>query len=87
MYLVHITMTACYYHITYTFQGESSLCSCSNVKESLLEKGAISEVTIDSNGIQTHNHLVRKRTRNHLVKKWLWVRIPLLSVNAYNYII
>ena len=101
MYLVHITMTACYYHITYTFQGESSLCSCFNVKESLLEKGAISEVIIDSNGIRTHNHLVRKRTLNHLVKlaslakwlnvclrtKWLWVRIPLLSVNAYNYII
>ena len=40
----------------------------------------------DSNGIRTHNYLVRKRTLNHLAKgssvrlktKWLWVRIPLL---------
>ena len=48
----------------------------------------------DSNGIQTHNHLVHKRTLNHLAKlvcwakclsvrlqtKWLWVRIPLRSL-------
>ena len=48
----------------------------------------------DSNGIRTHNHLVRKQTLNHLAKlasltKWLsvrlrtkclWVRIPLLSL-------
>ena len=43
----------------------------------------------DSNGIQTHNLLVRKRTLSHLAKllefllqtKWLRVRIPLLSLN------
>ena len=49
----------------------------------------------DSNEIQTHNHLVRKRTLNHLAKlaslaKWmsvhlrtkcLWVRISLFSLN------
>ena len=35
---------------------------------------------IDSNGIRTHNHLVRKRTLNHLRTTWLWVRIPLLSL-------
>ena len=48
----------------------------------------------DSNGIRTHNHLVCKQTLNHLAKlaslakwlsirlrtKWLWVRIPLLSL-------
>ena len=31
----------------------------------------------DSNGIRTHNHLVRTRTLNHFAKlrqtKWLWV--------------
>ena len=39
----------------------------------------------DSNGIQTHNHLVCKQTANlakwlsvRLPTKWLWVRIPLL---------
>ena len=45
----------------------------------------------DSNGIRNHNHLVRERTLNHLTSsakwlsvqlrtKWLWVRIPLLSL-------
>ena len=43
----------------------------------------------DSNGIRTSNHLVRKRTLNqflakwlivHLQTKWLLVRIPLLSL-------
>ena len=49
-------------------------------------------VSSNSNGIQTpHNHLVRKRTLNHLAKldkslsvrlrtKWLWVRSSLLSL-------
>ena len=40
----------------------------------------------DYNGNRTHNHLVYKRTLNHLAKlalsvrlqtKWLWVRVPL----------
>ena len=46
----------------------------------------------DCNGTRTHNHLVRKRTLNHLASlakwlsvrlrtKWLWVRIPLQSLN------
>ena len=42
---------------------------------------------IDSKGIRTHNHIVHKRTLNHLAKlgvrlrtKWLWVRILLLSL-------
>ena len=42
----------------------------------------------ESNGIRTHNHLVRKRTFNYLVNwlrvrlqnKWLWVQISLLSL-------
>ena len=43
----------------------------------------------DSNGIRTHSQLLRKRTLNHylarwlsvrLRTKWLWVRIPLLSI-------
>ena len=45
----------------------------------------------DSKGIQTHNHLVHKRTLNHLAKglsvrlptKGLWVWIPLLSLFYY----
>ena len=45
----------------------------------------------DSNGIRTHSHLVCKRTLNHLASlakwlnvrlqtKWIWIRIPLLSL-------
>ena len=48
----------------------------------------------DSNGIRTHNHLVRNGTLKHIAKlaslakwlsvclqtKWLWVRILLLSL-------
>ena len=65
-------------------------------RNSLLKAGAISEVLSDSNGIRTHHHLVRKRTLNHVTiqaslakwlsvrlrTKWLWVRIPLLSLKT-----
>ena len=27
--------TVCFYHVTYAFQSESTLCSCLNVKEPL----------------------------------------------------
>ena len=86
--------TVCYYHVAYAFQRESALYSCLNVKE-LLDRNRrdISSLS-DSNGIQTHDRLVRKRTLNHLAKlgliakwlsvrlriKWLWVQIPLLSL-------
>ena len=36
----------------------------------------------DRNGTRTHNHLVRKRTLNQVLRtKWLWVRSPLQSLN------
>ena len=46
----------------------------------------------DRNGTRTHNHLVRKRSLNHLANwpkslsislqtKWLCVRVPLQSLN------
>ena len=38
----NLTVRSC--HATYTFQGESILYSCLNVKNSLLEAGAKSEV-------------------------------------------
>ena len=37
-------MTVCSYHVAYAFQSESTLYSCLNVKNSLLETGAISEI-------------------------------------------
>ena len=44
------------------------------------ERFVLTILLSDSNGIRTHNHLVRKRTLKHLVKlaslaKWLSVRL------------
>ena len=60
---------------------------------SLMVISEINSILSDSNGIRTHNHLVRKQTLKHLAKltslakylsvhlrtKWLWVPILLLS--------
>ena len=59
---------------------------CLNVKELFARSRRHIWSLSDSNAIRTHNHLVRKRTLNHLAKclsvclrtKWLWVRIALL---------
>ena len=56
-----------------------------------LKQKANQILSSDSNGIWTHNHLVCKTILNHLASlakwfgvrlrtKWLWVRIPLLSL-------
>ena len=37
-------LTACSCHVTYAFQSDSTLFSCLNVKNSLLEAGAKSEI-------------------------------------------
>ena len=53
---------------TYAFQRESTLYSCLNVKEPLAQtKDGIWSLT-EGNGIRIYNHLVRKRTLNHLTK-------------------
>ena len=67
-------MNVCSCHVTYTFQSESTLYICLNVRELL-----------DCNWTRTQNHLVRKRALNHLAKslsvclqtKWFWVRVQL----------
>ena len=65
---------------------------CLNVKELLARSSRRIWSLTDSNGIRTHNRLVRKRTLNHLAQqaslakwvsvslqiKWLWVQIPVL---------
>ena len=58
------------------FQSESTLHSCLNVKELLARNRREIWCLSDCNWTRTHNHLVRKRTLNHLTKltKWLsWV--------------
>ena len=63
-------------HVTYAFQNESTLYICVNVKELLARNRRDVWSLSDCNGTRTHNHLVCKRTLNHLAKltKWLsWV--------------
>ena len=65
--------------------------SCLNVNERFAGNGCDIWSLSDSKGIRTHNHLVRKRTLNHLAglviwlsfclrNKCLWVRISLLPL-------
>ena len=44
--------TVCSCHVTYTFQGESTLYSCLNVKELLLEVDAKSGVEVTPTGLK-----------------------------------
>ena len=90
-------MTVCYYHVTYEFQSESKLYICLNVKELLAWNRRDIWSWSDCNWTRTHNHLVRKRTLNHLTKlislakrlsvrlrtKWLWVQVPLQSLKKF----
>ena len=89
--------TISYYHVTCAFQSESTLYSCLNIKELLARNRRDIWSLSDSNGIWTQNQVVRKRILNRLPKlalmvkclsvrwqtKWLWVRIPLLSLGKY----
>ena len=91
--------TVCSCHVTYTFQSESTLYSCLNVKELLARsRGEIWSLS-DCNWARTHNHLVHKRTLNHLAKpaglakwfsvrlwtKWLCVKVQLQSLKPGDY--
>ena len=64
--MVHLTLH--HYHVTYTFHSESTLYLFLKVKELLAQnKGNIWSLN-DWNGTQTHIHLARKWTLNHLAK-------------------
>ena len=57
----------CSCHVRYVFQSESTLYSCLNVRELLARSRREIWSLIDCNWTRTHNHLVHKRTLNHLV--------------------
>ena len=65
-------MTICSCHVRYTFQSESALYSCLNVKELLAPNRRNISSWSDCNGTQTHNLLVCKRTLSHLDKLTKW---------------
>ena len=64
-------LSVCY--VTYAFQSESILYSCLNAKELPARNRREIWSLSDCNGTRTHNHLVRKRTLNHLVKLAIWL--------------
>ena len=70
-------LAVCSCHVTYTFQSESTLYSCLNVKELVARSRWEIWCLSDCNLTRTQNHLVRKRTLNHLANwpndltKWL----------------
>ena len=68
-----INLTVCSYHVTYMFQSEFTLYSCLNVKELLAQSRRKIWRLSDCNWTRNQNHLVHKRTINHLAKlaKWL----------------
>ena len=68
-----VHLIVCFYHVMYEFESESTLYSCLNVKELLARSRRHIWRLSDCNGTRTHNHLLRKRTLNHLAKlaKWL----------------
>ena len=67
-------LTVCSHHVTYAFQGESTLYICLKIKYLLVQSRCKIWSLSDYNGTRTHNHLVCKWT------KLLWVRVPLQSL-------
>ena len=67
-FLIIIILTACSCHVTYAFKSESTLGICLNVKEVLARNRRNIRSLSDCNWTRIHNHLVRKRTLNHLAK-------------------
>ena len=65
------------YHVTYTFQIESTFHSCLNVKELLAWSRRNIWSLSDCNRIRTHSHLGCKRTHNYFARllKWFIVRL------------
>ena len=60
--------TVCSCHVTYAFESESTLYSCLNVKELLARSRHEIWRWGDCNWTRAQNHLVLKRTLNHLAK-------------------
>ena len=66
-----VDLTVCYYHVTYTFQSESTLYSCLNVKELFAQSRHEIRRWSDCNWTQTQNHSVLKPTL--LNQHWVFV--------------
>ena len=80
-------MTVCSYHVTYAFQNDSTLYSCLNVKQLLAWNRRETWRLSDCNWTRTQNHLVCKRTLNHLAKlsKWLSCVVSTYLYGAFDF--
>ena len=81
-----VHLTVCYYHVTCAFQSESSLYTCLNVRERLARNRHEIWSLSDCNWTRTHNHLVHKRTLNHLAKlaKWFSCVVSIYLYGAFD---
>ena len=75
--IVKVVLSVRSCHVTYTFQSESTLYSCLNVKKLLARSRREIWSLSDCNWTQ---HLSRKRTRNHLAKLTKWLAVLLLLI-------
>ena len=77
-----VLLTVCSYHFTQAFQSESTLYICLNVKKILPQNSRDIWSLIDCIESQTHNHLLHKRSLNHLAKLTKWFT---WDVSSYMY--
>ena len=75
-------LTVCSCSVTYTFQSKSTLYSCLNIKELLARSRRKIWSLSDCNWTRTQNHLVCKRTLNHLAK---WLSVLLRTDSGFEY--
>ena len=83
-----VHLTVCSYHVTYAFQREFTFYSCLNVKELLVQCRREIWSLSDYNYTRNHNHLVYKRTLNHLAKlaEWLSCVVSTYLYSAFDYL-
>ena len=77
-----VELTVCSFHVTYAFQSESAHYNCLNVKDILGQSRRVMWSLSDCNWNLTQNHLLRKRTLNHVAKRLKWLSCV---VSAYLY--
>ena len=84
-----VHLTVCSYNVTYAFQSEFTLCSCLNVEELFTWNRCDIWSLSDCNGTRTRNHLICKRTLNHLAKlaKWLSCIVSTYLYGAFDFML
>ena len=78
-----VHFTVCSGHVKYAFQGESTLYSCLNVKELLIQRRREMWSLSDCNWTRNKNHLVWKQTLNthskYLSVGYIWLYVLVMA--------